>query len=86
MRRIIVIVGALLAGLVGLFMSVCGGGVLIGIASNAVISLRRGLPAYMVYNGVFLALPVGFTLLGVFVVVKCVKKIREVWEARDDAE
>jgi TRAP-type C4-dicarboxylate transport system permease small subunit len=86
LRRIVVIVGALLAGLVGLFMSVCGGGVLIGLGYNTVISLSRGLPANVVGNLFFLAVPVGFTLLGVFVVVKCVKKIRDVLKARDDEE
>jgi len=86
LRRIVVIVGALLAGLFGLFMSVCGGGLLIGFGNNAIRLLRSPAPQYFAINLASLALPAGCLIVGVFIVVKCVKKIRAALAARDDEE
>ncbi len=86
MRRIIVIVGALLAGLFGLFMSVWGGGLLIGVGNNAIRLMRSAAPQYRAINVLSLALPAGCLIVGVIIVVKCVKKIREALTARDDEE
>jgi len=86
LRRIVAIVGALLAGLVGLFMSVCGGGLLIGVGENALRLLRSPAPQYGTINVLSLALPAGCLIIGVFILVKCVKSIREALKPRDDEE
>jgi len=86
LRRIVVIVGALLAGLFGLFMSVCGGGLLIGFGSNAIRLLGAPASRYATINVLSLALPAGCLIAGVFIVVKCVKSIREALKARDDEQ
>ncbi len=86
MRRIVVIVGVMLAGLFGLFMSVCGGGLLIGFGTNAFRLLRSPAPQYVAINVMSLAFPAGCLIVGVFIVVKCVKSIREALKARDDME
>ncbi len=53
MMRKIAIIGAFLAGLLGLFMSLCGGGFFIMLASNSA------------GDSAFLLVPATFALLGV---------------------
>jgi hypothetical protein len=64
--RIVAIVGALIAGLLGLFMSVCGGGLLVSLGYDTlrnVFGMHRDPSAF---NGLFLLLvPAGSLALGI---------------------
>jgi Na+-transporting NADH:ubiquinone oxidoreductase subunit NqrD len=72
--RKIAIVGAFLAGLVGLFMSVCGGGLLVMTVYDAVF--RPGQQKLMLSALMFLLIPSAFFVLGASLFWGCFKFIR----------
>ena len=74
--RKITIIGAFLAGLVGLFMSVCGGGFFVTMAYNFVRDIFRGQQDQAIGALVFLAIPAAFAVGGAFLFWACFKFIR----------
>jgi hypothetical protein len=74
--RIVAILGGLLIGLVGLFLSVCGGGLLASIAYN---ELQRLLGAHANPNDISAAwiFPAGFLALGIFLCWKAYRIVRK---------
>jgi membrane protein implicated in regulation of membrane protease activity len=79
--RKITIIGALLAGLIGLFMSLCGGGFFLVMAYNSVTNIiRSGQQDQMFGVLVLLVIPAGFAVCGAALFWACFKFIRR----RDD--
>jgi hypothetical protein len=75
--RKITIVGAIFAGLVGLFMSVCGGGFFVMLAYNFVINIiRSGQQNQMFGALVLLVIPAAFAVGGAALFWACFKFIR----------
>lgn len=66
--RMVAIVGGLVAGLLGLFMSVCGGGFLLSLGYQILRSLFGAHRDPSAINGLFLLLvPAGSLALGIIV-------------------
>jgi cell division protein FtsX len=66
--RVLAILGGLLVGLVGLFMSVCGGGLLVSLGYRVLRGLFDAQPRTNAFSGLFLLLvPAGSLALGIFV-------------------
>lgn len=66
--RIIAIVGGLVVGLLGLFMSVCGGGFLASMGYGILRNLfAAGRNSNAIYGLFVLLLPAGFLALGIVV-------------------
>jgi len=64
--RIVAIIGGLLLGLIGLFMSVCGGGVLFSMGRETWRNFFRAHHNPNAMSGLFLMLlPAGFLALGI---------------------
>jgi Na+/melibiose symporter-like transporter len=74
--RKITIIGAFLAGLVGLFMSVCGGGFFVTMAYDFVRNIFRGRQDQTIGALVFLAIPAAFAVGGASLFWVCFKFIR----------
>jgi cell division protein FtsX len=78
MMRIAAIVGGLMLGLFGLFMSVCGGGLVVSMGFD---TLRRLFGAHRdptAINGLFvLLMPAGFLVLGIFVCRSAYQTLRK---------
>ena len=70
MKRVLVTLAALLFGLIGLGMSLCGGGVLVIGIVNAVRTQSTGLVG-------IIGIAVPFIVLGVAIVVGCVNLIKK---------
>jgi hypothetical protein len=64
--RVLITLGALLLGLVGLFMSLCGGGLLLGGIIDAVRTRSSNLTS-------ILLITIPFTLMGIGIIVASVK-------------
>ena len=80
MRKIIII-GAFVAGLLGLFMSLCGGGFFVMMAYDSVRNIiRSGHQDQMFGDLVLLAIPATFAVFGAVLFWVCFKFIRR----RDD--
>jgi hypothetical protein len=81
MMRVLMILGALLVGIAGLFMSVCGGGFFLVFMLNAVTAFfRRGAGAAAIDNVPMLVLAGGCCAVGVLLVWGCAKSIRKWWD------
>ena len=66
MMRKIAIVGAFLAGLAGLCMSICGGGFFVTMAYDSARNIfQSGRPDQLIGMLLFLAIPAGFAVGGV---------------------
>jgi hypothetical protein len=66
--RIVAIVGGLVLGLLGLFMSVCGGGLLVSLGYSTLSDLFGPHRDPGAFNGLFLlVLPAGFLTMGIVV-------------------
>jgi len=66
--RIVAIMGGLVVGLVGLFMSVCGGGLLVSMGYDTLRNLFGAHRDPSAINGLFLLLlPAGSLALGIVV-------------------
>jgi hypothetical protein len=75
--RKITIVGAILAGLVGLFMSVCGGGFFVMMAYDSVSNIiRSGRQNQMFGALAFLVIPAAFAVGGAALFWACFTFIR----------
>lgn len=83
--RQIAIIGAFLAGLAGLCMSVCGGGFFLTMAYSSVRNaLHTGHPEDLIGMAVLLAIPAGFAVGGAFLFWACFKAFRRrVAESRE---
>jgi hypothetical protein len=76
--RILLILGALLLGLLGLFMSLCGGGFFIRVAYEAVADTFRSGPSQDWPGGmVLLAVPAVCAVVGATLCWSCAKFIRK---------
>jgi hypothetical protein len=86
--RQIAIVGAFLAGLAGLCMSVCGGGFFVVMAYNSVRNVfQSGQLDQSIGVPVMLAIPAGFAVGGAFLFWACFKAIRRrVAESRENRD
>ena len=79
--RQITIIGAFLAGLLGLFMSLCGGGFFVVMAYDSVRNIvRSGQHNQMFGALVLLIIPAAFAVCGAALVWTCFRFIRR----RDD--
>jgi hypothetical protein len=75
--RQIIIIGAFLAGLLGLFMSLCGGGFFVMMAYDSVRNIiRPGQQDQMFGALVFLGIPAAFAVGGAALFWVCFKFIR----------
>jgi hypothetical protein len=80
MMRVLMIIGALLVGMVGLFMSVCGGGFFIVSLVNLVTSsFRQGAAAANIGMVPMIVLAGGCCAVGVLLVWSCAKSIKKWW-------
>jgi hypothetical protein len=80
MMRVLMIIGALLVGIAGLFMSVCGGGFFIAFIVNIVTSaFRRGAASADISMVPVIMLAGGCCAAGVFLVWGCSKSIKKWW-------
>jgi hypothetical protein len=76
--RIIAILGALVLGLLGLFMSVCGGGLLASMGYGTLRNLFAANRTPNAINGLFvLLLPAGFLALGIFACRSAYQSLRK---------
>jgi len=83
--RVATIIGVLLAGLLGLFMSVCGGGFFIGFTYSGVEALFKPMPRVNLADNLpAMALAAAFAVGGGFLFWKCVKYLRKQMAARAD--
>jgi hypothetical protein len=78
MKRIFIIVVALVAGLVGLFMSVCGGGLFVSILFGG--SLFKPGAQSVVSQLPSLALTAGFCIGGALLIMACIRAIKKWWQ------
>ena len=75
--RKITIVGTFLAGLLGLFMSLCGGGFFVVMAYDSVRNIMRsGQPNQMFGALVLLIIPAAFAVCGAALLWACFRFIR----------
>jgi hypothetical protein len=75
--RKVIIIGAFLAGLLGLFMSLCGGGFFVMMAYDSVRNvIRSGHQDQMFGALVLLAIPAAFAVGGAALFWVCFKFIR----------
>jgi hypothetical protein len=86
--RQIAIVGAFLAGLAGLCMSVCGGGFFVVMAYDSVRNVfQSGRLDQLIGVLAMLAIPAGFAVGGAFLFWACFKAIRRrVAESRENGD
>lgn len=75
--RIILIIGALLLGLVGLLMSVCGGAFFFRMGYEAVVNLfHRRNPPDMYAVAIVLIIPFAALVIGVTLCLVCYRYLR----------
>jgi len=86
--RKIAIVGAFLAGLAGLCMSICGGGFFVTMAYDSARNIfQSGRPDQLIGMLLFLAIPAGFAVGGAFLFWACFKAIRRrIAESRENRD
>lgn len=78
LMRIIAIIGALVLGLIGLFMSVCGGGVMLSMGRDTWHNFFGAHHDPNAINGLFLMLlPAGFLALGIVVSRSAYRTLRK---------
>jgi len=76
--RIVAIIGALLLGLIGLFMSVCGGGLILSMGRETWRGLSGAHHNPNAINGLFqLLMPAGFLALGIVLCRNAYKILRK---------
>ena len=76
--RKITIVGALLLGILGLFMSVCGGGFLVMFGYGAIRALFQSIPTPAQFGMLpFMALAAAFAVGGAILTWSCFKYVRK---------
>jgi hypothetical protein len=73
--RVAVMVGLILAGIVGLAMSVCGGGFTVA----ALLAVRTGTPDPLA----LLLLPLLSLLIGVVILMTVWRRFRTIWTGKD---
>jgi hypothetical protein len=86
--RQIAIIGAFLAGLAGLCMSVCGGGFFVVLAYNSARNVfQSGRLDQLINMLVLLVVPAGFAVGGAFLFWACFKAIRRrIAEGRENRD
>ena len=83
--RYILIIGAFLAGLVGLFMSVCGGGFFVMLVYNALRNIARPGRQDQLFGALtVLVIPGALAVGGAALVWGCFKFIRRSFDRTDD--
>jgi hypothetical protein len=85
--RVILIIGALLLGLIGLFMSVCGGGFFIRMGYDAIANIIRS-GHWQEWPGalVLLTIPAACATGGGVLCWNCARYLRNQMRARDSDE